>query len=85
MSDDPAVEASQRAYQQGKHDPYGATMLLAAREALKPIRELHRPVKAHGTGQRVCHCCWDAFGDYASWPCATAKFVYNSDELGVVS
>lgn len=70
---DPAVDAAQRATQ-----PHGIPWavgpgryaLHGAREALAPIRELHRP-----DDSAVCAECdmW--------WPCSTARLVYTTDEL----
>lgn len=46
LMSDPAIEAAVRSVPDGTFDPescdYAATALSAAREALKPIRELHR-------------------------------------------
>ena len=70
---DPAVEAAQRATANdggfvSTHD------IAAAREALKPIRELHvEKWDFDGTGG-LCKACRQA------WPCDTAKLVYPESE-----
>lgn len=57
-------------------------MLDAAREALKPLRELHRPLDrpiswGNTQTERVCHHCLGP----VKWPCLTARLVYSSEEL----
>ncbi|MFT4088970.1 MAG: hypothetical protein QM658_17800 [Gordonia sp. (in: high G+C Gram-positive bacteria)] len=81
MLSDPAVEAAQRAWmtQTGSTVPdlYFAIDLLhrqeinAAREALAPIRDLHRPERptARLSTTHCVHCLDD-------WPCATAQLIY---------
>lgn len=81
---DPAVEAAQRAWHaQGVWRNLLASQpcpspreIAAAREALTPIRELHRPARfeACDTGP-FCPVC------DIGWPCATAKLIYTSEEL----
>lgn len=79
---DPAVEAAERAWD--SREPgvlkIGVHMEAAARQALAPLRKLHRPVR-FGAGRKVCHHCWTSDGDYALWPCVTAPFIYREDEL----
>lgn len=89
---DPAIEAAQRAWvanealdgiaycpgEGGLWTP--DAMEAAAREALKPIRELHRLVTVPDGG-RVCHSCWNSFGEYMRWPCPTAQLIYTTEEL----
>lgn len=84
---DPAVEAAERA----KHpawafvDPPGAAEDIAeraAREALAPLRDIHRPYDrpvSYGSTEttRVCSQCLGP----QSWPCLTARLVYREDEL----
>lgn len=78
---DPAVEAARRAFDklwpdQGDFEfnfdsstrEYAVD---AAREALAPLRELHR---------RDGDYCWTC--DHTDWPCPTARLVYSADELG---
>lgn len=78
---DPAVEAARRAH---PSDCPGCTEILgevaAAREALAPIRELHRPVD--GRVYRYCAECYP-YGsiDNTEWPCATARLVYSEGEM----
>lgn len=77
---DPAVEAAQRALNTDRlrSDPIDAFTLAGAREALAPIRELHKPFVDE------CHCCrhcveCGAIG--TGWPCDTARLIYTSEEL----
>lgn len=67
---DPAVEAAQRARE---NDAYGPTYEEVAREALAPIRELHK--MAHWNTGHVCDEC-DLL-----WPCDTARLIYTTEEL----
>ncbi|ASZ72986.1 hypothetical protein I5H33_gp052 [Mycobacterium phage Emma] len=73
---DPAVEAATRvmklvyAYPTPNRD-----LVLAAREVLKPIRELHHPIDEHGDSVEECSECRHR------WPCDTAKLIYTSEEL----
>ena len=81
---DPAVEAAARDWAMYKDIPFdadslhGKRLIETAREALKPIRELH---KAEGGGTPtgeyavMCYECQDY------WPCATARLIYSSEEL----
>lgn len=82
---DPAVEAATRAVQaRGYGDIPAQYMVFAAREALAPIRELHQAGEpfeddneyVRGIWVTNCRECRD------DWPCATARLVYSSDELG---
>lgn len=82
---DPAIEAAQRAWHaedDGPHDGFvrAGRLVVAAREALKPIRELHVPVihADEHTSERWAECR-ECLGAY--WPCETAKLIYTSEEL----
>lgn len=70
---DPAVAAAERVTQP-RGIPWavgpGRYALHGAREALAPIRELHRP-----DDSAVCAGC------DMPWPCATAHLAYTTDEL----
>lgn len=77
---DPAVEAARRV---GKTLPYGffskltsSDLIAAAREALAPLRELHKRV-VNDSGRPGCATCGWVYG----WPCSTARFIYRGDEL----
>lgn len=77
---DPAVEAADRAWTDRKlvTNRPRLHMEVAAREALKPIQDLHR-LRKYGpsvpSSQRWCsHCKVD-------WPCDTAKLIYPENEL----
>ena len=78
---DPAVEAANRAAEKimvcGLGSKlYPSDLILAAREALAPLRELHkRTVDVLGRPGRICSDC-----DH-NWPCPTAKLIYREDEL----
>ncbi|QSL99826.1 hypothetical protein SEA_ODAY_82 [Gordonia phage ODay] len=84
MSVDPAIAAAQRAAGlRWTHLAFDAIdMRRAAREALLPLRELHRPVDSLGkTGEKVCATCRDLRGSLADWPTATDQLLYSSSEL----
>jgi len=67
---DPAVEAAQRALE--SHTGGVLQMADIAREALKPIRNIHykRTIGEHSW----CPTC-------QVWPCSTAKLIYSTEEL----
>jgi hypothetical protein len=81
---DPAVEAAQRAickryggpvFQPGERD------LNVAREALAPIRDLHRKVsKRNGWSGHYEDVCLHCQNDNV-WPCDTARLIYPSEDL----
>lgn len=76
---DPAVDAAQRAYGVfiGEATERGFA-IAAAREALKPIRELHRHGIWEPTGKPYCiHCRHRE----VEWPCPTARLIYTTEEL----
>lgn len=73
---DPAVEAAQRAASSNCYTGRGL-IEAAAREALKPIRELHYPREGSVSAMYpdpLCNC-----GD--DWPCDTAPLIYATEEL----
>lgn len=76
---DPAVEAAQRVWEPHWALPGSEGKLAAAaREALAPIRKLHRP------SDDECHCCRHCLecGDIGTeWPCDTARLIYTTEEL----
>lgn len=84
---DPAIEAAERATQP-RGIPWavgpGRYALHGAREALAPIRDLHRPDDGHNP---ECHCGIPANARRScaecgqEWPCATAEVAYTTDEL----
>lgn len=72
---DPAIDAAQRVIVGRVSSAHPDDLTAAAREALKPIRELHKP-----------HCDGPRFGTWcktcrAEWPCPTAKLIYSTEEL----
>lgn len=87
----PAVEAAQRAWVErygedqlprfyekcAEDEDVAAFITAAAREALRPIRELHQLKVAWLTEDAYCEHC----GRNAGWPCATARLVYSAEEL----
>lgn len=80
---DPAVAAAQRAvpnpHTAHREHPRAAAMR-GAREALAPLRELHKPTSDY-SGASVCDHCLGDDTLSAPWPCATAKLVYPPEEL----
>lgn len=79
---DPAVEAAQRAHDRLTDGMCTASLerhrITAAREALAPIRELHRvglTDNPYYDNDKECIECRE------DWPCATARLVYPSEEL----
>lgn len=72
---DPAIEAAQRALVATRgHGNSTICEIAAAREALKPIRELHTPKAALFAGVACAEC-------RNEWPCDTAKLIYTTEEL----
>lgn len=77
---DPAVEAAKRV---GETLPYGffsrltsSDLIATAREALAPLRELHKQATdEYGCPWLICSDC-----DH-NWPCPSAKLIYREDEL----
>lgn len=65
----------------------GAIASGAAREALAPIRELHRPHTEDGwEDEPYCLTCAHETRtsrdlSYQPWPCATARLAYTTSEL----
>lgn len=55
-------------------------LIAAAREALKPIRQLHYGIYGALGDQAFCVSCWSPNGPTA-WPCDTAKLIYTAEEL----
>lgn len=85
---DPAIEVAQRVWHAWTYTDASLKDLAeaAAREALKPIRELHKTswdncINACCSGAdckhrtQICGHCWD------QWPCDTAKLIYTTEEL----
>lgn len=84
---DPALEAATRAMKAttGWHEP-NYHLIVAAREAIKPIRELHAPhwsncINACCSGEQCKHRSRLCGGCDEYWPCATARLVYAEEEL----
>lgn len=82
---DPAVEAAQRAWDKNKVRSFSVQRIMAAREALAPLRDLHRPFDRRTSiypipndpHTIVCRHCLGPI----DWPCATARLIYREDEL----
>jgi hypothetical protein len=81
MSGDPAEDAFQRVIATKTSGSYftGNDARAAAREALKPIRELHQPFVVRTPDKETWHECETCHGN--AWPCATARLVYTESEL----
>lgn len=83
---DPAVEAAECAAATAEYTGRGL-VIAAAREALAPIRELHRPHTEGGwEDEPYCLTCAHETRtsrdlSYQPWPCATARLVYTTEEL----
>jgi len=80
---DPAIEAARRARYSPHYPDLPVPMwneIAAAREALKPVRELHCKC-LNGVGDWVCaECSWrDVLNIH--WPCDTAKLIYSDEDL----
>lgn len=73
------MDAACRVTLPGGLDPTALPLMVtAAREALAPIRALHKP------SVDECHCCRHCVecGDIGTgWPCDTARLIYTSSEL----
>lgn len=92
---DPAIEAAQRAERASKWWDSGNQTAwdsdyaeAAAREALTPIRDLHkrhRDLEWDGEWSApYCQtCAHERWGDlgYQPWPCDTARLIYTTEEL----
>lgn len=87
---DPAVEATKRVrkgHAYCRNDRHADSCLTdAAREALKPLRELHQPVVIEDAGTvKKVHCagCLPLVSilPKALWPCPAARLVYAEEEL----
>ncbi|WIC40274.1 hypothetical protein SEA_HOLLIDAY_79 [Gordonia phage Holliday] len=91
MSGDPAIAAAQRAWdaryvgrlvstvESAAHDGLGALAIAAAREALAPLRELHRPFTVRTNDDESWVECHSCVGQ--EWPCQSARLLYSSSEL----
>ena len=84
---DPAMAAAMRAMKQ-RADNRIAQGAIAAREALAPIRELHKPHRelewdGEWSDPHCRTCAHEQWGDlsHQPWPCDTAKLAYSSEEL----
>lgn len=84
MNGDPAVEAARLAisrFSTGTHLYPRSVAVEAAREALAPVRDVHRRFERVGypgaDGRVVCSHCLGP----VDWPCATARLVYSAEEL----
>lgn len=83
---DPAIEAARRAWESERWGGLGRPLeegmseaslaKESAREALVPIRKLHKP--SNGAN---CGCCNVCIECDLPWPCDTAKLCYPSEEL----
>lgn len=75
---DPAIEAATRVSE--RHNWDGVMLAAAdagAREALAPIRALHKTSCHTNPEDRHCiECGW-----LSDWPCDTARLAYREDEL----
>ena len=89
---DPAIAAARRTLDRWTRDGWNASRdfvaVESAREALAPIRDLHKPYE-------TCDCCdpvpepLDPECDRltlcrecgSNWPCATARHVYHQGEI----
>ena len=76
---DPAIDAAHRAIENNvtnlKPRLPSQIEVAAAREALAPIRKLHRSTENGTSTPAYCVGC------AADWPCDTARLVYPEDEL----
>lgn len=74
---DPAVEAANRAWMGHTHPLAQDIAEQGAREALAPLRELHKEIVWYPgqSDKTICSEC------KLFWPCATAKLIYPDDEL----
>ena len=74
---DPAVDAALRTLVSmvGRDWNRGEALEAAAREALAPIRALHKP------SDNDCPRCRRCVECDMGWPCDTAKLIYTTSEL----
>lgn len=81
--DDPAVKAAKRTADRMSL-PFTQELVTAASEALKPLRELHKPGFVTRTSERNTRYEYQVkvCDEYQyEWPCETAPLVYSADEL----
>lgn len=81
---DPAIEAAAKVWATRKNIPFAAespwardSLIPTAREALKPVRELHTPYTVSEPDGEWSFCAHS----HNSWPCETAKLIYTTEEL----
>ncbi|WP_182349516.1 hypothetical protein [Tomitella gaofuii] len=70
---DPVIEAAQRALDTDWLEAEDIAEA-AAREALAPLKDIHRPVPV-AQGPNCCDHCGDV------WPCETGYHIYTDKEL----
>ncbi|SIL61168.1 Uncharacterised protein [Mycobacteroides abscessus subsp. abscessus] len=79
---DPAIEAAQRAWGDRRGSKIAWKVgITSAREALKPIRELHTPFEVVKGGRKYCRGCSKRADLNIMWPCETAEKSYPTEEL----
>ena len=85
---DPVYEAAERAelnynggpprdWRNWERSARKTRQMVAAREALRPIRELHKPTSNGTPGHPMPYCV----GCGEDWPCQTAELCYTSEDL----
>ena len=84
------MDAACRVTLPGGLDPTALPLMVAAaREALAPIRELHKPcAEPDYPDEPYCKTCGHYDGSFVDfthqpWPCDTARLIYTSSELEV--
>ena len=89
VSSDPAEEAAKRACGPHGVSPYvgpGRYAMRGAREALEPLKQLHRKVTKdvwwhRDPGSPTTYAACSGCPVDVHWPCATAKLIYPAEEL----
>lgn len=79
---DPVIDAAQRALagHARRDKSRQEAMEAAAREALQPVREMHRPYATNDPRSPYGVVCNHCLGP-KQWPCPTARLVYSDEEL----
>lgn len=84
MSGDPVLDAVRRARSRVSNGMANVTLSFMAEvgadEALKPLRDMHRPFATNDPRSPYDVVCNHCLGP-KKWPCPTALYLYSTEEL----